>query len=444
MEEYIPFDEIVLQYDPNNAGKVSIRSFLEIVDDIEALRQPSSYPLLDAEQRQSAEDFIKDNEGIVVSTIEIKNLFYELTSQDPDRIPISKTIIRNRARSRSHTSSNPYSKISERRRFKDNDLSFQTPQKAVPMSQSTPFAEITNAKDIKNNIYGTRRRNGNQDETLAQLYERVQSQSDQLRAKEIEKQDLKEQNQKLSEELTASEEACKSCYTQAKTWEKKFRETLKESKEFSQQLESIHQEYEVQTAHITRLEQIIEAVENERMTESDHLQKTLDSKANIALLERNQQLEYQLKILREEYSQLKSRKTSSNFSLSSPLTVSPICYPFHLPSLPVSQKMQADPQLTASLSLLASELESQKQLLQRFNRIKETPYQVSEVWSNMRQRLTKNVINYRFLRLALGSLFMFLFFHLVYFFFFRVGTIQQWPFVYWLPSFAPETQWSPT
>ncbi|EPX75201.1 spindle pole body protein Kms2 [Schizosaccharomyces octosporus yFS286] len=444
MEEYIPFDEIVLQYDPNNAGKVSIRSFLEIVDDIEALRQPSSYPLLDSEQRQSAEDFIKDNEGIVVSTIEIKNLFYELTSQDPDRIPISKTILRNRARSRSHSGPNPYSKLSERRRLKDNDLSFQTPQKPAPMSQSTPFTEITNAKDIKNNIYGTRRRNGNHDETLAQLYERVQSQSDQLRAKEIEKQDLKEQNQKLSEELAESEEACKSCYTQAKTWEKKFRETLKESKEFSQQLESIHQEYEIQTAHITRLEQIIEAVENERMTESDHLQKTLDSKANLALLERNQQLEYQLKILREEYSQLKTRNPSSNISIPPPLTVSPICYPFRIPSLPVSKKMQADPQLTASLSLLASELDSQKQLLQKFNRIKENPSGVSEAWSNMRRRVTKNVTDHRFLQFALGSLLIFFFFHLVYFFFFRVGTILQWPFVYWLPSLAPDTQWSPT
>ncbi|EPY49439.1 spindle pole body protein Kms2 [Schizosaccharomyces cryophilus OY26] len=443
MEEFIPFDEIVQQYDPNNAGKVLIRSFLEIVDDIEALRQPSSYPLLDAEQRQSAEDFIKDNEGIVVSTIEIKNLFYELTGQEPDRIPISKTILRNRARSRSHVGSNPYTKYSERKRFKENDFSFQTPQKAAPLGQSTPFTEITNAKDVKNNIFGARRRNGNQEETLAQLYERVQFQSDQLRAKEIENQDLKEQNEKFSEELTASEEACKSCYTQAKTWEKKFRETLRESKEFSKQLESIHQEYEVQTAHIARLEQIIEAVENERMTESDHLQKTLDSKANLALLERNQQLEYQIKILREEISQIRSRKASSNLSLS-PLSMSPVCFPFRLPSLPVSQKTQADPQLTASLSLLASELESQKLLLQKFNRIKEKPLQVSEVWSNVRKRLPNKIIRHRFLRLTLISLLMIVFFHAVYFFFFRVGTIQQWPFVYWLSSFAPDNRWSPT
>lgn len=227
-------------------------------------------PLLDNEQRQSAQDFIKDNSEIVVSTSEIKNLFYELTGLDPDTLPVNKLALRENGVLPRKSVAKPQ-KISENRiKRKDmfyQDASYITPRKGSPLSHSTPLSMFRTKNEYGSNKGFSHINKENADDSLIQqLYERIELQAAELRSKDEQVKELNARNAKLLEELDSSEEACKSCYTQAKTWEKKFREALRDSKEYAAQLQTIHEEYEQQQAHIVRMEELIHAVEKERKT----------------------------------------------------------------------------------------------------------------------------------------------------------------------------------
>src|SRR5438552_8412762 len=53
-EDVAAFDRVFAQFDPNNLGVVSMRDFLAIIDELDALRPRSAKPLLSEVQREQS------------------------------------------------------------------------------------------------------------------------------------------------------------------------------------------------------------------------------------------------------------------------------------------------------------------------------------------------------------------------------------------------------
>ena len=67
-EDVAAFDRVFAQFDPNGIGVVSMRDFLAIIDELDALRPSSAKPLLSEEQRQQSQAFTSSEGGTAEMT----------------------------------------------------------------------------------------------------------------------------------------------------------------------------------------------------------------------------------------------------------------------------------------------------------------------------------------------------------------------------------------
>jgi hypothetical protein len=67
-EDVAAFDRVFAQFDPNNTGVVSMRDFLAIIDELDALRPRSAKPLLTDMQRVQSLDFTSSEGGTAEMT----------------------------------------------------------------------------------------------------------------------------------------------------------------------------------------------------------------------------------------------------------------------------------------------------------------------------------------------------------------------------------------
>jgi len=67
-EDVAAFDRVFAQFDPNNTGVVSMRDFLAIIDELDALRPRSAKPLLTDMQREQSLAFTSSEGGTAEMT----------------------------------------------------------------------------------------------------------------------------------------------------------------------------------------------------------------------------------------------------------------------------------------------------------------------------------------------------------------------------------------
>jgi hypothetical protein len=67
-EDVAAFDRVFAQFDPNNTGVVSMRDFLSIIDELDALRPQSAKPLLSEVQREQSQAFTSSEGGTAEMT----------------------------------------------------------------------------------------------------------------------------------------------------------------------------------------------------------------------------------------------------------------------------------------------------------------------------------------------------------------------------------------
>jgi hypothetical protein len=67
-EDVAAFDRVFAQFDPNNTGVVSMRDFLSIIDELDALRPRSAKPLLSEVQREQSQAFTSSEGGTAEMT----------------------------------------------------------------------------------------------------------------------------------------------------------------------------------------------------------------------------------------------------------------------------------------------------------------------------------------------------------------------------------------
>jgi len=67
-EDVAAFDRVFAQFDPNNLGVVSMRDFLAIIDELDALRPKSAKPLLTEVQREQSLAFTSSEGGTAEMT----------------------------------------------------------------------------------------------------------------------------------------------------------------------------------------------------------------------------------------------------------------------------------------------------------------------------------------------------------------------------------------
>src|SRR5271167_518324 len=67
-EDVAAFDRVFAQFDPNGLGVVSMRDFLAIIDELDALRPSSAKPLLSEMQREQSQAFTSSEGGTAEMT----------------------------------------------------------------------------------------------------------------------------------------------------------------------------------------------------------------------------------------------------------------------------------------------------------------------------------------------------------------------------------------
>ena len=67
-EDVAAFDRVFAQFDPNGLGVVSMRDFLSIIDELDALRPKSAKPLLSEVQREQSQAFTSSEGGTAEMT----------------------------------------------------------------------------------------------------------------------------------------------------------------------------------------------------------------------------------------------------------------------------------------------------------------------------------------------------------------------------------------
>src|SRR5271169_3433924 len=67
-EDVAAFDRVFAQFDPNGLGVVSMRDFLDIIDELDALRPKSAKPLLTEMQREQSQAFSSSEGGTAEMT----------------------------------------------------------------------------------------------------------------------------------------------------------------------------------------------------------------------------------------------------------------------------------------------------------------------------------------------------------------------------------------
>jgi len=67
-EDVAAFDRVFAQFDPNGLGVVSMRDFLAIIDELDALRPKSAKPLLSEVQREQSQAFTSGEGGTAEMT----------------------------------------------------------------------------------------------------------------------------------------------------------------------------------------------------------------------------------------------------------------------------------------------------------------------------------------------------------------------------------------
>jgi len=67
-EDVAAFDRVFTQFDPNGIGVVSMRDFLAIIDELDALRPRSAKPLLTEMQREQSQAFTSSEGGTAEMT----------------------------------------------------------------------------------------------------------------------------------------------------------------------------------------------------------------------------------------------------------------------------------------------------------------------------------------------------------------------------------------
>lgn len=67
-EDVAAFDRVFAQFDPNGTGKVLMKDFLSIIDELDELRPRNAEPLLSERQREQADDFSSSEEGVTEMT----------------------------------------------------------------------------------------------------------------------------------------------------------------------------------------------------------------------------------------------------------------------------------------------------------------------------------------------------------------------------------------
>ncbi|EEB06497.1 meiotic spindle pole body protein Kms1 [Schizosaccharomyces japonicus yFS275] len=82
MKQSYQFDIIFDAYDYKNQGKVSLKDFLNVIDDLQASQNSNEFPLLNERQRAISKDFIQQNEQLYVTKSEFKDFVYKLTGNN--------------------------------------------------------------------------------------------------------------------------------------------------------------------------------------------------------------------------------------------------------------------------------------------------------------------------------------------------------------------------
>ena len=67
-EDVAAFDRVFAQFDPNGTGKVLMKDFLSIIDELDELRPRDAEPLLSEGQREQALSFMSNEQGVAEMT----------------------------------------------------------------------------------------------------------------------------------------------------------------------------------------------------------------------------------------------------------------------------------------------------------------------------------------------------------------------------------------
>jgi hypothetical protein len=67
-EDVAAFDRVFAQFDPNGTGKILMKDFLSIIDELDALRPHNAPPLLSESQREKSDEFLSSEKGVTEMT----------------------------------------------------------------------------------------------------------------------------------------------------------------------------------------------------------------------------------------------------------------------------------------------------------------------------------------------------------------------------------------
>jgi hypothetical protein len=67
-EDVAAFDRVFAQFDPNGTGKILMKDFLSIIDELDALRLHNAPPLLSESQREQSDEFLSSEKGVTEMT----------------------------------------------------------------------------------------------------------------------------------------------------------------------------------------------------------------------------------------------------------------------------------------------------------------------------------------------------------------------------------------
>ncbi|KAG4303742.1 hypothetical protein PORY_002855 [Pneumocystis oryctolagi] len=76
------FDMIFDKFDPNKTGKVSIRDFVNFMDELEKVQPYHLEPIFDDISRKQAEKFISQNQDVEVNKNDLLTFIESLTGKD--------------------------------------------------------------------------------------------------------------------------------------------------------------------------------------------------------------------------------------------------------------------------------------------------------------------------------------------------------------------------
>ncbi|EEB09357.1 spindle pole body protein Kms2 [Schizosaccharomyces japonicus yFS275] len=444
MSQYVPFDRIVDKYEIAGTGKVSIRDFLSIIDEVGALQVDTAPILLDDDQRESAKIFIRNNSDFTVTRDELKSLFFELTGQKPDSIRMQSS-----RRIRDDKSMKNGLKRREKNDFmlfadglpsapyqNTNNIGYLTPRAASPVNpvgHSTPLTLQKPGNSVRLDDTAPM----DQDSPVIEsLVERIQSQEELLRKKDAEILNNRRQMEHLLEELDTTEAEYKNCLSQAKLWEKKCRESMQESHNLANQLHTVHVEYEEQASKLERLEGILQDFEKERKFELEKLsqQEDLDGSQE-KLIRENHSMRTNLTKLQLEcdrLSRLLKSKTATDGvrprGLTPRFTQTSIQECLDITGVPSIGSIPQEQQLVSNLGLLVKELNDQRLIIEKLRRLRHSNSNAhkksSWLFSSLQSMIPFGKHSYK--HYIFLSFFLIVGLYILCLFIFKIGLFYNW------------------